>query len=241
MKKKLRAIIVDDERLARKDLHSLLADFKEIEVVGEADSVAAAARLIKDKDPNLVFLDIQMPGESGFDLLEKTDVRAKVIFVTAFDEYAIRAFEVDAVDYLLKPVNPERLRRAIEKVEKEDQQRVGLKRKLTYEDTMFLTINTGLKFMRVNSILCIEAAGDYSELITREGKKGLTQKSMVEWEERLPENYFCRIHRSTIVNLECVTRVEEWFNNAYHVYLQGMEKPCVMSRRHAARLKERMS
>jgi two-component system LytT family response regulator len=240
MKRKSRAIIVDDERLARKDMNSLLAEFKNIEVVGEADSVATAAKLIKEKEPDIVFLDIQMPGESGFDLLEKTDVQAKVIFVTAFDEHAIRAFEVDAVDYLMKPVSPERLRKAIEKVEKEDVQRVGSKRSLGFDETMFLTINTSLKFIKVSSILCVEAAGDYSQIITSDGKKGIVQKSMTEWEERLPENHFCRIHRSTIINLEYVSRAEEWFNSAYHVYLKGLETPLVMSRRYAARLKEKM-
>jgi two-component system LytT family response regulator len=240
MKRKSRAIIVDDERLARKDMNSLLAEFKNIEVVGEADSVAAAAKLIKEKEPDIVFLDIQMPGESGFDLLEKTDVQAKVIFVTAFDEHAIRAFEVDAVDYLMKPVSPERLRKAIEKVEKEDVQRVGSKRSLGFDETMFLTINTSLKFIKVSSILCVEAAGDYSQIITSDGKKGIVQKSMTEWEERLPENHFCRIHRSTIINLEYVSRAEEWFNSAYHVYLKGLETPLIMSRRYAARLKEKM-
>lgn len=240
MKKKSRAIIVDDERLARKDMNSLLAEFKNIEVVGEADSVATAAKLIEEKEPDIVFLDIQMPGESGFDLLEKMDVRAKVIFVTAFDEHAIRAFEVDAVDYLMKPVSPERLRKAIEKVEKEDIQRVGTKRSLGFDDTMFLTINTSLKFIKVSSILCVEAAGDYSQVITGDGKKGIVQKSMTEWEERLPESHFCRIHRSTIINLEHIGRIEEWFNSAYHVYLKGLEMPLVMSRRYAARLKERM-
>lgn len=240
MKKKLRAIIVDDERLARKDLRSLLADIESIEVVGEADSVAAATALIKDEDPDIMFLDIQMPGESGFDLLEKIDVKARVIFVTAFDEYAIKAFEVDAVDYLMKPVSPERLQKAVEKVEKDDLQRVGTKRKVGYDDTMFLTINSSLKFIRISSILCIEAAGDYSEMVVTDGKKGLVQKSMAEWEERLPENHFCRIHRSTIINLEHITKVEEWFNNAYHVYLKGIETPFVMSRRYASRLKEKM-
>jgi len=160
--------------------------------------------------------------------------------VTAFDEHAIGAFEVDAVDYLMKPVSPERLRKAIEKVEKEDVQRVGSKRSLGFDDTMFLTINTSLKFIKVSSILCVEAAGDYSQIITSDGKKGIVQKSMTEWEERLPENHFCRIHRSTIINLEYVSRAEEWFNNAYHVHLKGLETPFVMSRRYAARLKERM-
>lgn len=240
MKKKLRAIIVDDERLARKDLLSLLADIESIDVVGEADSVASATALIKSQDPDIMFLDIQMPGESGFDLLEKIDVKARVIFVTAFDEYAIKAFEVDAVDYLMKPVSPDRLQKAIEKVEKDDLQRVGTKRKVNYDDTMFLTVNSSLKFIRVSAILCIEAAGDYSELITTDGRKGLVQKSMTEWEERLPDNFFCRIHRSTIINLEHIAKVDEWFNSAYHVYLKGIETPFVMSRRYASRLKEKM-
>jgi two-component system LytT family response regulator len=238
--KKLRAVIVDDERLARKDLQSLLADIENIEVVGEADSVPAAEKLIKECDPDIMFLDIQMPGESGFDLLEKVDVKARVIFVTAFDEFAIRAFEVDAVDYLMKPVSPERLRKAVEKAEKEDVQRVGTRRKVEYDDTMFLSINSSLKFIKVSSILCVEAAGDYSEVITTDGKKGLVQKSMTEWEERLPESHFRRIHRSTIISLEHIVKIEEWFNNAYHVHLKGIEAPLVMSRRYASRLKEKM-
>lgn len=240
MKKKYRAIIVDDERLSRKDLKSLLSDYNLIEVVGEADSVNTAIKLINEKDPDLIFLDIQMPGESGFDLLDKIDLKAKVIFVTAFDEYAIRAFEVDAVDYLLKPVNPERLKSAIERLEREGLREAITKRKLKYDDMMFLVINNHIKFLRVSSIACIQAAADYSEIITTDGKKGLVQKSMSEWEERLPENYFIQIHRSTIINMEYVDRVEEWFNNSYHVYLKNIDTPFVISRRYAAKIKERL-
>lgn len=240
MKKKYRAIIVDDERLSRKDLKSLLSDYNLIEVVGEADSVITAIKLINEKDPDLIFLDIQMPGESGFDLLDKIDLKAKVIFVTAFDEYAIRAFEVDAVDYLLKPVNPERLKSAIERLEREGLREVITKRKLKYDDMMFIVINNHIKFLRVSSIACIQAAADYSEIITTDGKKGLVQKSMSEWEERLPENYFIRIHRSTIINMEYVDRVEEWFNNSYHVYLKNIDTPFIISRRYAAKIKERL-
>src|SRR5512137_2632898 len=119
MKKRLRVLLIDDERLARNDLRSLLSEYDNIEVIGEADSVQKAIELITAENPDIIFLDIQMPGESGFDLLDKIDISARIIFVTAFDEYAIRAFEVDAVDYLLKPVNPERLKVAIERVEKE--------------------------------------------------------------------------------------------------------------------------
>ena len=241
MKKKIRAIIVDDERLARKDLQSLLSERKGIAVVGEADSVSSAIHLIKEQDPDLIFLDIQMPGESGFDLLEKYDVKARVIFVTAFDKYAIRAFEVDAIDYLLKPVNPERLKTAIERLEKENFRQFFPRQKLKNQDMMFITVNNHLKFIRVNSIVCIQAAGDYSEIITLDGKKGLVQKPMAEWEERLPETNYCRIHRSTIINMDQIVKIEEWFNNSYHVYLKGFETPFVMSRRYASRLKSNLS
>jgi two-component system, LytTR family, response regulator len=240
MKKRLRTIIVDDERLARKDLRSLLEENQDIEIVGEADNVENAIKVINEKDPDLIFLDIQMPGQSGFDLLEEIDVKAKIIFVTAFDEYALKAFEVDAVDYLLKPVNPERLRNAIERVEKEGQMPPSIKRKMLYDDMMFLYINNHMKFLKVKSILCIQSAGDYSEVITSSGQKGLVQKSMAEWEERLPENYFIRIHRSTIINMEHVTKVEEWFNNSFHVYLTNIDTPFVISRRYASKIKERL-
>jgi two-component system LytT family response regulator len=241
MKRKYKAIIVDDERLARKDLLSLLAAYPSIEVVGEADGVSSAVKLINEKEPDIIFLDIQMPGESGFELLEKVDLKAHVIFVTAFDEYAIRAFDVDAIDYLLKPINPTRLQTTIERLEKEPIVPPDSQRRLRYEDVMFLTINTHLKFLKVSSILCIQAAGDYSEIITAEGKKGLIQKSMSEWEERLPENSFCRIHRSIIINLEYVSRVEEWFKNSYHVYLKGIDTPFTMSRRYAAVIRNKFS
>jgi two-component system, LytTR family, response regulator len=234
------AILIDDERLARKDMRTLLAEYGTIEIVGEADSVASAKSLIETLDPDLVFLDIQMPGESGFDLLEQADIRGKVIFVTAFDEYAIRAFEVDAIDYLLKPVNPERLHVAIERLERETPLVPDMRKKLTYDDSLLLSINNHLRFIRIHTIIGIQAAGDYSELITRDGKKGLVLKSMSEWEERLPANHFCRIHRSTIVNLDSVDHIEEWFGNSYHVYVKGFEAPFTMSRRYAALLKQKL-
>ena len=241
MKKKLRTILIDDERLARNDLRTLLSEYKNIDIVGEADSVQKALEIINAEDPDLLFLDIQMPGESGFDLLQKADLHARVIFVTAFDEFAIRAFEVDAIDYILKPVNPERLRTAIEKLQREVGTVKGEKRELEYDDALLLSLNSHLKFVRVNSIIMIQAAGDYSEVQTVDGKKGLVQKSMSEWEQRLPEKYFNRIHRSTIVNIEYVTKIEEWFGNSYQVQLKGIDTPLTMSRRYAALLKQKKS
>ena len=240
LNKKFRAILVDDERLARKDLRSLLAEYGTIEIVGEADSVAAAKQLIDETEPDLIFLDIQMPGESGFDLLQKTDVSANVVFVTAFDEYAIRAFEVEAIDYLLKPVNPERLRNTIQRLEREGPNRNVRRKRLEYDDALLLTVNDHLKFVRLSSILSIQAAGDYSELMLKEGKRGLVLKSMLEWEDRLPENHFCRVHRAAIVNMEYIDRIEEWFKNSYRVHLRGVETPIPMSRRYAAILKQKL-
>jgi two-component system LytT family response regulator len=240
MKKSYRVLVIDDERLARKDLISLLGAYDNITVVGEADDVPSAAKAIEKLSPDVIFLDIQMPGESGFDLLEKADVEAQVIFVTAYDEYAIRAFEVNALDYLLKPVNTDRLAKALEKLELHDQETPAKARRLNYDDRLFLMLGQHFKFLTVNTILNINAAGDYSEVLTSDGHKGLTLKSMKEWETRLPVQHFIRIHRSTIINMEFVDRVEEWFNFSFKVYLKGIEEPFLISRRYATRLKDKL-
>ncbi len=233
-------LVVDDERLARKDLIALLGAYDNIRVVGEADDVPSAAKAIEKLSPDVIFLDIQMPGESGFDLLDKADVEAQVIFVTAYDEYAIRAFEVNALDYLLKPVNTDRLAKALEKLELREQEIPAKVRKLNYDDRLFLMLGKHFKFLRVNTILNISAAGDYSEVLTSGGHGGLTLKSMKEWEARLPPQHFIRIHRSTIINMEFVDRVEEWFNFSFKVYLKGIEEPFLISRRYAVRLKDKL-
>lgn len=240
MEKPFRILVVDDERLARKDLISLLRAHENIDVVGEADDVPSAVRAIERLNPDAVFLDIQMPGDSGFDLLEKNEVEARVIFVTAYDEHAIRAFEVNALDYLLKPVNPERLAKAIERLERQERETPVRIRRLSYDDRLFLMLGRHFKFLKVDSILAVTAAGDYSEVLTSDGTKGLALKSMKEWETRLPSRYFLRVHRSTIINMEFIERVEEWFNYSFKVYLKGIEEPYVISRRYATRLKDRL-
>ncbi len=240
MKKPFSVLIVDDERLSRKDLISLLSVHDNITVVGEADDVPSAVKAMEKLNPDVVFLDIQMPGDSGFDLLEKTEVEARIIFVTAYDEYAIRAFEVNALDYLLKPVHPDRLAKALEKLESQAEETPARARKLGYDDRLFLMLGRHFKFLKVRSILTVTAAGDYSEVLTSDGTKGLTLKSMKEWEARLPLQHFIRIHRSTIINMESIDRVQEWFNYSFQVYLKGVEEPYVISRRYATRLKDRL-
>lgn len=234
-------VIIDDEKLAREDLKSLLSAFEEIKVIGEAGNIAEAKKLVETTHPDVIFLDIQMPGKSGFELLSELKTDAQVIFVTAYDEYAIKAFEVNAQDYLLKPVNRERLQLAIEHLKGDSDQNLGDFKKFDYDDNVFLMVNNSYQFIKLNTIQKITSAGNYSEILTINKIKGLVLKSMKEWEIRLPENHFVRIHRNAIVNLEYVDHIEEWFNYAYQVYIKGTEKPIIMSRRYAAMLKDRMS
>ncbi len=235
---KYKAIIVDDERLARKEMRRLLAEFDEIAIVGEAENLTEAACLIEKEKPNIVFLDIQLSGENGFDLLEKTDQDFKLIFVTAFDAYAIRAFEVNALDYLLKPIDPERLKLAVEKLLIQEKPANDF-RPLSFDDRLFLELGQGSIFLKINRISHILSSGDYSEVFTVEEQKFLVEKPLREWEARLPENHFARIHRNCIVNLESVERVETWFNRSYQIYLQHCPEPFAVSRRYAAKLKSK--
>jgi two-component system LytT family response regulator len=238
MAEKITAIIIDDERLARKELRTMLAEHGEIEVVGEADSVEGAARLIAETAPDVLFLDIQMPGETGFDLFEKIKINARIVFVTAFDQYAIRAFEVNAVDYLLKPVNPERLSAAVARLA-ENAPRPTPARRLAYDDRLLIEMDDRSCFLKIASIIAVRAAGDYSELVTTAGGASLVQKSLKEWEERLPIKHFARIHRSAIVNLEFVESLELNSHHSYQLRLPHIAEPLVISRRYAAQIKQR--
>ena len=231
------AILVDDERLARKELRSMLAEHEIINVVGEAETVAQAAELVHAKNPDVLFLDIQLPGETGFDLLEKITPACKIIFVTAFDAYAIRAFEVNALDYLLKPINPARLAQAIERLTTHEPAPAPTVRALEYEDRLFIEVDERSRLLKVSDIIVISAMGDYSQILSCDGQKSLVLKSLKDWEERLPAKHFTRIHRSTIVNLEYVERVESWFNRSYRIHIRQIPEPLVMSRRYAARFK----
>jgi len=240
MDQKLSALIVDDERLARKELSKMLGDYKNIFICGEAEDVPTALETIKKTNPDIIFLDIQMPGKSGFDLLEEVSTTAKIIFVTAYDEYAIRAFEVNALDYLLKPIAPIRLQKAIERVQLKQEQGIPSEKQIKYEDRLFINFDSHMHFIKISSIHNITAAGDYTQVYLTDNKSGLTLKSMKEWEKRLPENFFCRIHRSTIINMEYMDHLEEWFNYSYRVYMKGVKDPFLLSRRYVSKLKSIM-
>lgn len=234
-----RTVIVDDERLARRELAFLLQAHPEIEVVGEAASAREAAVLLERLRPDLLFLDIQMPRETGFELFERTRVTAEVIFVTAHDEFALRAFEVNALDYLMKPVHPRRLRQAVERFLRHRPGATPRSRTLTYDDTVFVAVGQAPRFVKLSSLVCIVAEGDYSRLVGTAGSLGLVLKSLKDWEALLPERQFCRIQRSVIINCERVERFEPWFNSSYQVYLQNQSRPVTMSRRLAKRFRAR--
>jgi two-component system, LytTR family, response regulator len=234
-------VIVDDERLARRELRTLLEDAhaEHVYVVGEAASVADAARLVHATDADVVFLDIQLAGEMGMDLLPLLGADVDVVFVTAYDEYTLRAFEVNAVDYLLKPVVPERLAMTVSRLvaalpAAASREIVG------YDDRLFLRLGDERAFVRVRDIMAIEADGDGSTLrLAPHLARKASGKSLREWEQRLPDRQFVRIHRSTVVNLEYVERLESWSHASQRVYLRGLPEPLTMSRRYAARIRER--
>ncbi len=239
MTTKYKAIIVDDEKLARLDLKNVLSTFNEIEIVGEANTVNAAELLINKFHPNLVFLDIQLRGESGFDLINKIDYELDFVFVTAYDKYAIRAFDVNAQDYLLKPVSAERMHQTIDKLTHRALKEADSFHQLNYDDVIFLMLNNKYRFLKIDSIVAITSDADYTFVHTVDKTHSITRKTMREWENRLPENHFCRIHRETIVNLGYISKIDDSLSNSFKVFLKGFEKPFLMSRRYAAKIKEK--
>ena len=238
----MKAILVDDERLARKELRSLLSSYKEIEIVDECANVDEAIKSIETNNPDLVFLDINMPEKNGFELITALDKTPKVIFVTAYDEYAIRAFEVNALDYLLKPVHPERLDEAIKKLEvnkEEIEEEVELDTPLTEEDQIFLKDGEKCWFVTLKDIRLFESEGNYVRVYFNNNKP-LILKSLNNLDQRLDSKCFFRANRKYIINLKWVNNIENWFNGGLQVELKDGTK-IEISRRQAAKFKDLMS
>ena len=235
----LTAIVVDDERLARRELIRLLAKHPIINVVGEASSVEEAAALVRRVDPDVVFLDIQMPRQSGFELLQTADVRGRLVFVTAHDVHAIRAFEVNALDYLLKPVHPARLAVTVSRLTAAPEPLAPPDVRLEPDDHLFHADGRAARFVRVRDIVCVRGAGDYADISLAGGKELLSSRPLKEWEGRLPSRSFVRVHRAAIVNLDHVERVDRAGDDSFCVHLRGVAEPVPMSRRYAARLRTR--
>jgi two-component system, LytTR family, response regulator len=234
----MRALVVDDERLARLALRSLLEERGDVEVVGEADSVPQARAKLRELHPDVVFLDVQMPGGSGFELFGP-ELTAKVIFCTAYEAYAVRAFEVNALDYLVKPVGPDQLERALMRLAVPASQPAPPDRALRADDLVALREGPALRFARVSELTWLQAADDYSEVHLIHGEPALVEVTLKRWEERLPAADFVRIHRSRLVNLQHVSQIQ-LDDGQWQVRVTGVETPLLVSRRMAGQLKERL-
>ena len=242
----IKAIIIDDERLARNELKKLLADYPEIEVVAEAANANEGIEKIDNLAPELIFLDIQMPGKTGFDMLAEMDRTPNVIFTTAYDEYALKASEVNALDYLLKPIEPKRLADAIQKLQghedKDDQNGVPMnfnRSVLQENDQVFVKDGERCWFVKLMDIRLFESVGNYAKVYFG-ANKPLILKSLNSLEERLDEKIFFRANRKHIVNLRLIEKVEPYFNGGLLLELKGGEK-IEVSRRQTVKFKEMMS
>jgi two-component system LytT family response regulator len=243
----MRAILIDDERLARTELRKLLQEYPEIEVVDEASNVDEGIQKIEAHNPDLIFLDIQMPGKTGFDLLSELDRAPHVIFTTAYDEYALKAFEVNALDYLLKPVEPKRLADAIHKLNASEGSHQASTNGIIHENKTLLTENDQVFvkdgercwFVKLSDIRLFESVGNYAKVFFGNNKP-LILKSLNALEERLDEKTFFRANRKHIVNLRMIDKIEPYFNGGLLLELKGGEK-IEVSRRQTVKFKEMMS
>jgi len=199
-------------------------------VIGEADNLNDAVALIQQHKPGLVFLDIQLRGENGFDLLEQVCVDFKIIFVTAYDDYAIRAFDVNACDYLLKPVDPQRLKVAINRILEKTQENTPGKKKYNIDDSIYLKqTNYTSRFVEINSIIAIISLGNHSRISTLDGRRYIILKTLKQWESELPDP-FIRIHRATIINKKEISRIDNYTKGRHRVFLNQIDDPFDVSR-----------
>ncbi|MFG1477936.1 LytTR family DNA-binding domain-containing protein [Xanthobacter sp. V4C-4] len=230
----LRVLICDDEPLARRALRRLMAGH-DVDIVGEAESVAQTLDLIAATRPDLIFLDIKLNGGDGFDLLAASDDLPKVVFVTAHAEYAVEAFAVEAVDYLLKPVAPERLAAALERVRRlmaGDRKEPG--------GRIALRAASRAVFCEFADIVAVRAEGDFSHVLLREQAAMMVLRSLGQFETQLPSPPFFRLGRSLIINRERVRGLDARDRDAVRVTLAGLAEPLVIGRAAAARLREVM-
>lgn len=241
----MRAIIIDDERLARAELKKLLQEFPEVEIVDEAANAEEGITKIETQKPDLIFLDIQMPGKTGFDMLAHLEKTPQVIFTTAYDEFALKAFEVNALDYLLKPVEPKRLADAIQKLHFGDSKEIrpiseNTNNSLLGEnDQVFVKDGERCWFVKLSDIRLFESVGNYAKVFFGPNKP-LILKSLNALEERLDEKFFFRANRKHIVNLRMIDKIEPYFNGGLLLELKGGEK-IEVSRRQTVKFKEMMS
>lgn len=240
----IKTIIVEDSRLARNELKELIKMHPELEVIGEAENVDIAYKMINELKPQLIFLDINMPEKDGFELLEMLDDVPVTVFTTAFDEYAIKSFEYNALDYLLKPINEKRFGDAVQKIKEkvnsdEDEQVQAPAQLLTEESQIFIKDGEKCWLVKIGEIGLFEIVGNYTRVYFKE-EKPLIYKSLNQIEERLPQNLFFRANRQQIINLKYIKNVDNWFNGKLKATMQnGAEVE--ISRRQSSLFKDMLS
>jgi len=241
--KNIKAVIVEDSRLARNELKELIKKHVELELLGEAENVDDGFNLIKEVKPDLLFLDINMPEKDGFELLEMLDEVPITVFTTAFDEYAIKSFEYNALDYLLKPINEKRFALAIDKVktrmaDSADEANIA-KERLTGNSQIFIKDGEKCWLVKIGDISHLEIVGNYTRVFFQD-ERPMLYKSLNQIEEKLPEKYFFRANRQQIINTNFIQNVVPWFNGKLKLTLQNGSE-IEVSRRQSYLFKDRMS
>jgi two-component system LytT family response regulator len=239
----LKVVIIEDSRLARNELKTLIKNHKEIQLIGEAENVDKGFELINETNPDLIFLDIQMPEKDGFELLEMLDEIPLTIFTTAFDEYAIKSFEYNAFDYLLKPINPERFSKTIAKIldniQKNKTEKEQSKNTLNSERQIFIRDGEQCWLVKIKNIFLFENVGNYTRLFF-ENNKPLIYKSLTQIEKKLPKELFFRANRQQIININHVDKIVTWFNGKLKIQMKSGQE-IEISRRQSYIFKEYLS
>jgi two-component system LytT family response regulator len=237
----IKTIIIDDEKLAREGLKNLLKEFNEIEIIAEASNADEGLDLIDKLKPQLIFLDIQMPEKTGFEMLEELIETPAIIFTTAYNEFAIKAFEVNALDYILKPIETSRLREAISKAKKQiaaDEEQKG-SGKLSEDSQVFIRDGDRCWYVKLTDIRLIESNGNYAKIFF-DKYQPLIHRTLNSLDERLSQKMFFRANRQQIVNLNYIDKIEPFFNSGLLFYMKDGSKVEV-SRRQAVKFKDMMS
>lgn len=232
-------LIVDDETFARKQISEIIQTVSPKYLITEASSLIEAKNAIFQKDFSIIFLDINLKGALGFDLVPSIPKQTKIIFVTAMDNYAIRAFEVNALDYILKPPTAERITKALDNL-KEDPNTKKLAEPFSLDDRIFIQTNKAIQFILISDIKYIQADDVYTQLYISQAKPVLIRKSLSDWKKSLPSKDFIQIHRSTIININKVARIEPYSKGTFKIYIKGEDTPLSVSRTFSAAIKERM-
>ena len=234
---KKRVYLLDDEFLALEELKVLLSPFEDLEIVGFSDNVEKAIQECNELKPDLIFLDINMPGKDGFEFLESLEEVREVIFVTAYDQFALKAFEVNALDYLLKPLNPKRLAEAIHRVRvKATVAENPSEERLSADKKIFIKDGEKCHFVPISKIYLLESVGNYVRVFY-ENQQPLLHKSLTYLEQKLPTDLFFRANRQYMFNLDFIDQIEPYFNSTLLIVLKSGHK-IDLSQRQSAKFRE---